>query len=268
MTYAGTIRFIGALALVACALPSCSRYARPRSLETDPAVAEARILARRGVLPRLSIDARASYYADDGARKGTVVMVLERPAKVRFEALTPTDDMLAILTSDGERFVQYERGSNLCNTGDACPENVARLVPIPMRGEDLVDVLLGGTPLIAATKRSLRWDSSDGFLVLELAGDAGVVQEVSVDPCSYELYRSEVLRGGDTVFVISMDGWHDVGGARLPTEIRFEMPERDIDLKLVYRAVDPNVDTDESTFRFTCPEGTVEQLHPCSPEAP
>jgi outer membrane lipoprotein-sorting protein len=254
------------LALLASLLvaPACSRYARPRSAETDPAKVEARILSNRNEIPRIAADSRATYYGPEGARKGTVVVVVEQPDKVRFEALSPTDDLIAILTSDGERFVQWERGSDVCFTGPSCPQNVSRLVPIPMRSDQLVDVLLGSSPLIEATRSEVDWDGSDGLLLLRLFGEGGLVQEVGVDPCSYELYRSVLEKDGDLVFELTVDGWAEVTpGARLPRELRLEMPEQDVDLKIEYRSVSADVDVDETTFRFACPEGTRTQELPC-----
>lgn len=49
------------------------------------------------------------------------------------------------MTSDGERLWLLSRGS--AREGPATPENMARLVPIPLRASELVDVLLGGVPI-------------------------------------------------------------------------------------------------------------------------
>ncbi|GMV42342.1 MAG: hypothetical protein AMXMBFR64_40580 [Myxococcales bacterium] len=252
-------RFIVVLLLV---ISGCTRYARPRSLESDPAIVLSRIEARRQVLPTLAVDARASYYAPEGARKGAVVLVVQRPAALRFEALSPTDDLVAILTSDGERFTQHERGSDLCHTGPACPRNIGRLLPLPLRGEDIVHVLLGGTPLIAHTAAEVGWDEDDGLAVLRLRGD-GVEQEIGADPCSWEVYRSEIRKGGDVVMSLTFDDWRPVGDARLPHVLQALMPAQDVDLKLVYRAVDPGVEVDAETFRYPCPAGTRPVELPC-----
>lgn len=254
-------RFAAILLLLA--IGGCTRYARPRSLEVDPVRALARVEARRQVLPRLAVDARASYYAPEGARKGSVVLVLERPASLRFEALSPTDDLLAILTSDGERFTQYERGADVCHTGPACARNVARLLPIPLRGEDVVHVLLGGSPIIDATPVEVGWDEDEGLAVLRLEGKDGVAQEIAADPCSWEVWRSEVTKDGDTVMRLTFDGWEGGPEARLPREVRVEMPAQDVDLKLVYRAVDPDVELEDDTFRYACPSGTQAVELPC-----
>lgn len=249
--------------LLATLAPGCTRYARPRSLETDPARALALIEARRQAIPRLAVDARASYYAPEGARKGSVVLVLQRPASLRFEALTPTDDLVAILTSDGERFTQYERGSDACYTGPACPRNIARLLPLPLAGEDIVHVLLGGTPIIEHTSAEVDWDEDEGLAVLRLHGAGGVVQEIGADPCSWEVWRSEITKDGDTVMLLTLEDWKSVGDARLPQELQVLMPEQDVDLKLVYRAVDRGVEVDADTFRYTCPAGTKPVELPC-----
>lgn len=244
------------------ALPGCTKYARPRSLETDPTRALERIEARRQAVPKLAVDARASYYANSEARKGTVVLVLKRPASLRFEALTPTDDLIAILTADGERFTQYERGADVCHTGPACPRNVARLLPIPLRAEDVVHVLLGGTPVIAGAPVDVGWDEDEGLAVLRIAGE-GTEQVIGADPCSWEVWSSEITRGGETVLRLTFDGWEGPSGARAPREVRVEVPPEDVDLKLVYRAVDPDVEVDAETFRYQCPSGVTAVELPC-----
>ena len=53
---------------------------------------------------------RMEHYGKDGVVKGKVDVLAKRPSRFRFEALTPSDDTLAVLASDGDRFMSHQRG--------------------------------------------------------------------------------------------------------------------------------------------------------------
>ena len=58
---------------------------------------------------------------------------------MQFQALAPTLDLLALMSTDGTRFVGFQRGGTKCFTGPACPRNLARLVPIALPAPQLAD---------------------------------------------------------------------------------------------------------------------------------
>lgn len=258
---------LSALLLAACG-PS---HVKP---PVDGPATAAELMARaalaRGSLTALSAEARVEYYGKHGVRKGDMVVVAERPGRVRFEALSPSGDTLAVLVSDGSRFTSFQRGQRECHTGPACPRNVGRLLPIALPPTAVVAVLLGEAPQLPHRTESLRFDSESGRYELTLADpESGILQRIEYEPTDLAVRKVTVFRDEHLLFRIAYDRLQKVGDLRLPRRVSFRMPMGDVDLSLAYRdwERDP-ADLDPSLFHFDCPEGTRRLTLPCDDPPP
>lgn len=208
---------------------------------------------------------RMSWYADSQARKGTVEVLARRPSKVRFEALDPAGaNTVAVMISDGERFTSHERGQADCFTGEACRENIARLLPLAFEGEQLFDALVGTAPIILHETATGGWDECQGAyeIVLSRAADE-TVQELWLRPDSFAAIRTKVTRAGQLLYELTWDDFEPVDAIPFPRRVHFESPERDTDLSVKVREVYLNsVDTDEP-FAPACPSGTTHRELRC-----
>lgn len=186
------------------------------------------------------------------------MIAVSRPGSVRFEALSPSGDFLALLVSDGERFVSFERGRDECYVGPACPANVGRLLPIALPPEAVVAVLLGEAPLIAHDDEAVAWNERTGRYDVTLSAPARDEREtIAFAPDDLVARRAEVRRGDDVVFRVGFDDHEREGPTALPLRIRFRMPKQDVDLSIEYRDVETNPEgLAPETFQFECPAGT------------
>lgn len=237
----------------------CPRtYPPPPDAYTEAGPLLAAAARDRAALQALAAEARVEYYGEDGVRKGTVIVAVARPASVRFEALSPSGDFLALLVSDGERFVSFERGRDECYVGPACPVNVGRLLPIALPSPAAVAVLLGEAPLIEHETATVSWNEQTGRYEVLLSAPAREEQEtIAFAADDLVARRVEVRRAGDMVFRVGFSEHARKGPALLPQEIRFRMPRGDVDLSIEYRDVETNpAGFDPETFRFECPAGT------------
>lgn len=256
---------LGSLALAGCPEDRIPRP--PDALETADAVLAA-VAERSAELESLSAEARVSYYSEQGARKGKMVILARRPASLHFSVLSPTDDLVAFLASDGERFTSWERGAEVCRAGRSCPENVARMLPILMEGEDVVSLLLGGTPIIGSHERTLAWDARAGAYRVELLGEDGWSQRIWVKHGTGLVTRSELRRGGERRIELVFEDFDTVDGHGMPRTLRVEMKRGDVDLKLSYRDLDLNRELEDSAFSIACPEGTEVETLECWDDEP
>ncbi|MGM0579024.1 MAG: DUF4292 domain-containing protein [Myxococcota bacterium] len=265
-------RFVGPLlaALAAIALSGCPdpRTPAPPDALATPGAVLTLVAERAESIRSLSAEARVSYYSDQGARKGKMVILARRPASLHFSALSPTDDLVAFLASDGERFTSFERGADVCHVGRSCPENVGRLLPIVMEGREVVSVLTGGAPVIRNFHQDMEWDARAGAYRLELEGEDGWIQHLWVEHGTGAVKRTVLRKGGEKRMELAFEDFAEVDGHVLPRTLRFRMKRGDVDLKLVYRDVDLNRDLEDDAFSIPCPDGTrVEELR-CWDEAP
>lgn len=238
----------------------------PPDVLTDPAAVIDLATPDLAGLRTLAVEARATQYSAAQVIKGKVAILVARPASVRFSGLSPTDDVVSVLATDGERFTSFERGGKVCSTGRACPENVGRLVPIALEPEQLASVLFGRPPLIVHAAESVTWDREAGAYRLELEGQGGVTQRLWITHGRGDVKRAQLVRDGKVQVDLAYDDFSDEGGFRLPHRLDVKMARGDVDLRLVYREVDVNLDLDAGAFRIACPEGVrVEEL-PCPGE--
>jgi len=206
---------------------------------------------------------RMEHYGPDGVVKGKVDVLGKRPGQFRFEALTPSDDTLAVLVSDGMRFMSHQRGQSVCYVGPACVENVSRILPLPFHGEQLFDLLVGGVPLMESDRPTGTWNECEGVYELRLArGDWEEV--VWIRPDVYAPVRVVMLRGGLEQFRIDYDDFELIGGVHQAQLMRYVSKTRDVDLTMSIRDAERNgIASPESLFRVECPSGTERRELPC-----
>lgn len=204
---------------------------------------------------------RLEAYVQGKARKADVLLRLQRPDLVQFQALTPTLDLIAVTSTDGRRFVSFERGAARCYTGQPCARNLARMVPVAMEPPQLVDTLLGRPPLLQGRASSLTWvPAKRAYRLVIKQPTSKLTQEVWIDGGSRR-FRAAVLRRGDQLLVSIAYGQHDRQG--LPHLMRLKVPSDKIDMTLQLREVTVNESIDAQDFRIPCPTGTERVELPC-----
>ncbi len=216
------------------------------------------------------IEARASQYSDAGGLKGKVLILAQRPGRLRMEGLSPTDDSVSILATDGERFTSYQRGDTRCFVGRACPSNVGRFASVPLDSDELVGVLLGRPPIIPHSDASMQWDRAMGAYRLDLVGGAadlgmarGRTQRLWVRHGDGRIVRTALLEGGKTKVDVTYSEFKTVRGGPtqadrvLPGRLDVMLARESTDLRLVYNDIDLATAVDAAAFTFECPAGTA-----------
>lgn len=263
------LQALGAAAVLV-ALPGCpGAHPRPQGALTEAREVLAHVRDRALAVRSLSAYARVSYFDDDGAKKARMDLAVARPASLSFAALTPTSDLIAALSSDGARFVSFQRGADRCFTGPACRANVGRLLPLGLEGRDAVEVLTGGAPIVAHTRAELAWDESVGAYRVTLWTSAGDRERLWVEHGTWRTRRADLYHGTEQIFTLELDEPRRVGGALLPHRLHLVTRRRHADLVLSYREVEVNPeDLDPEVFRIQCPKGTEVVILPCEEPRP
>lgn len=270
MTRAGlTALALSLLVAVGCKTgPGCPVQAR-----TDAAKALADHAARRGEWHSVKAEARVTQWGRDGRIRGTVLMFLERPSRVRFDVMTQLGPV-AVLTSDGESFQLSDLREGVFSYGPTCPQNIARLLGMPVEAEDVLLFLTGDTPTIAAAEQSI--ECREGRYVVTLVAADGMTQEVAFsvgdsdrdkmpDEQSLTLRRSTVRApDGKMRWQVTYDDYIDVQGHAFPTKVRFvdQTNHADTSVRLKSITVDPEVP--EEAFRQSPSPSMSIEFAPCS----
>ena len=218
-----------ALLLLAAGCPKAPVAAGP---PPDPGALYFQAKKAHLVPETLSCDAKAFVDAPENGGRYALHLSVKRPASLRIEALTPMGDPAAVLVADRGRFALLDLRNNVFYRGPATPENLSRLIPVPLRDEELVSLITGDVPELPGGRPENATREGDGYrLVIAapliqqevlLGGDLRVVQVRRSDP------------GGKLLWSINLDEHDDSSGAQVPRLVHLEVPasQTKVDLRL------------------------------------
>ncbi len=259
-------RAVGAL-LVATLLSGCAGASCPRETFRSAPDLLAAYRSMRSPMRVIRAEARVDRRDAQGRIRGTVLMLLQRPDRVRFDVMTQFGPA-AVLTSDGNEFALTDLRENRFFVGPSCAENIERLLGLPLEGPDVARFLLGETPLIEAALEDVVCEGGR-YLVTRTAED-GVSQTLSFEvrqgdedaaPSQQRLRlrATEVhAPGGELVWRVRFDDHRVVEdpadtetprrGVAMPFRIQFEQPSRNIDTLVRFVSIELSPQVPEGAF--------------------
>jgi outer membrane lipoprotein-sorting protein len=246
------------IALLGVALTACkSGPTCPVQARTDAGQALADHAATKAGWRSLKAEARVTQWGGRGRIRGTVLIFLEQPNRVRFDVMTQVGPA-AVLTSDGESFQLSDLRQGAFVHGPTCPENIARLLGISVDAEEVIRLLTGDTTTLDAVEESM--ECRDGFYLVTLVAD----RQKPPDAQRLTLRRSTV-RGpnGEKRWEATYDDYIDVDGQAFPTNVRFvdEVNGADTAVRVKSISLDPNVP--EGAFQQTPAPGMSIEIADC-----
>lgn len=257
-----------ALLLGACGGATC-----PKLQIADPVRALASRRYDASAIRSLRAEAKVDQRGREGRVKGRVLMFVERPDRMRFDVMTQFGPAL-ILTSDGRSFALSDFKDDRYLTGEACQQNIARLIGVALSGEAVASVLLGDLPPLAAVSESVQCSGEGGYRVERRAAD-GARQSIELAVLDSDLgaapeaQRSE-LRAvsywnaqGKALYRVRYEDYRAVAGGtlRLPFTVHIEDLANDSDALLHFQSIDANVQVPADAFTQTPRSGLrIEQV--------
>lgn len=229
----------------------------PKNVITEPGVLLSLLAARKTALPTLSAVARVESWSEEGGLKGRVTIEVDPAGRVRFDAWSPTDDLLASMSANRNIFGYFERGSSECLIGSPCPQNLSRMLPLGLGIEDACLALFGIPPLPATLAPSVSFDRRLGAYVITSTDTQGTVRIWITERGAVLRYeRHEQGR----FYTMECDDYAEISGILLPHKLHFtaEPGRRDITIK--YRSVEIGT---EMVDEFECPKGVLVRYLPC-----
>jgi outer membrane lipoprotein-sorting protein len=257
-------------------LGGCGGAQCPKLQHRDPAVLLAQHRAAHRAVRSLRAQAKVDQRSKEGRIKGKVMMFLERPDRVRFDAVTQFGPAL-ILTSDGETFALSDFKENRFLTGPACERNIARMIGVAMSARDVVSALFGDAPSEEEPARSLRC-AGDGTYAIETAREDGLIRETRLGvhgddmkkpPAEQRTRVSEVILKdprGKVLVRVRYDDYRKVkGGIWWPFTVHVVDERNGADALLRFEEIAVDVDVPEGAFAQTPRPGLSVEGVLCSP---
>lgn len=139
-------------------------------------------------------------------------ILVERPARIRFEVIGLFDQLVAVLATDGRRFDFYDVSDGSISRGRVTPTLLWDLAKIDLDVHEVVGLLLGAPIPSPGLARAGVWLEPDGGLVLAFAWPRDEPDSIcSEDPTSSLLdagcfVSSDELGEGGEMFLFDVDG--------------------------------------------------------------
>ncbi len=264
--------------LAATLLTACHRLPAPTMPHESPAAVLEAQRASSG--PRsIRAAARVDQRGREGRVRGNVLMFMERPDRVRFDAMTRLGPA-AILTSDGERFQLLDMRESRFLEGPTCPSNIARLLGLAMRGEDVARFLVGDAPRVAGEASSLAVIRGGYRVTLGEEGEVRQVLTVHVHEDDLErapeaqrlrLVKVETFdAAGEPLWRAAFDDHREVRSEAgevftLPFALQFEDLRREAEVVVRFEEIAVNVSVPEGAFSQPVPGGLRPETVSCAP---
>lgn len=251
-----------ALPLVAaCPGPS---YPKPANLP-DAAGFVAMVEAQQARARSFKHNSRMDYRVGDDRIKTTVLVMGEKGAKVRFNALDPTGVVAADLACDGVsyQFVDFQKNCQL--SGPCTGQAIAQLLRVNLEPDDFLYLATGTTPLIPGATGSVKWSSKEGRAEVSLSSaDKQKTQTIFFDGRDgnrWDVLESTVRDArGNVDWKLENKDFHAVTGAgggsfRLAQRTRFEQPAAKGDLRVRWEKQEVNLDLPDAAWTIDVPAG-------------
>jgi hypothetical protein len=268
---------------VLLALAGCAHTAPvprpPDHPAPDPQVLFQVLTARHQALRTTQMETKTTSWLGKERVRATVLMLVDRAGRLRFEAEVPIQGAVASLAVRAHQFTFLDLQEHVFRLGPACPANVSTLIPIPLQPEEIAAILLGDAPLgPGAQARQVEWDGerrADVLVVDRPTTGAAARLWVTFVPArtGYDVVAvsGESPPGAGRRWRVDYQDLAAAGPVTLPGLIRFAEPGRSFDDGVeikVRERMGVNRDIPDESFTLTPPTGYPVQNVPCPPARP
>lgn len=252
--------FYAALLIPLAGLLGCPRRMDfgPRGELRDPQELLALVDQAEQSATSLSAEGQVRFDVPEGQATVGAFAAAAAPASLQIQANDFFGRPQSVLACDGRRFGLWVAAENAYYTGPATPANLARFLRVPLAPEEVVALLLGRAPRIAAGAWKLEVDREAGAYKLSATSTDGQrTQSLWVDPLTVRPVRSEVApTSGEGGYRARFSDFQS-GTPPFPKRIALESLARSSPAKVELRAstLALNEAIDPSQFSPDPPEG-------------
>jgi outer membrane lipoprotein-sorting protein len=180
------------------------------------------------------------------------VLLLQAPASLRFEALSPWGQPFVILTLNAESFTLYHVGDNQALVGPASARAIERWLGLALEPAQLVALLAGHVlPLSNPSSAELMDPDGLGPSIHLTAASGG--QRIWIDP-ETALVRQVELTGGRAPARVTYAAEGDPGGP--PSSLALTALDTGLSVSVRYRDPEVGVSLSPDLFTLSLPEHT------------
>jgi len=247
---------VAALAALAAALVGCPpprTLPAPAGLPSAPDELLAEVRAVQARVERVQGEARLDLTTAQGSGGLAAFAAAERPGRLRIDTQDFFGNVVSAVAVDGGRLTLYDAREKVFYRGPATARNLALLVPVALRPDELVTLLCGSAPLLDGEAIGAAPAPGGGALRLTLRRGEEL-QRVDVGERA-AVVRTIRSRGGVVTMEAVLSGHRDRAGAPFPEALRVAAPQAQLELGLRWKSVEVNGPVDRSLFTLAPPAG-------------
>ncbi len=245
---------LAALAAAAAVLAGCPPRAPPPDLSLDPADLAGQVLATQARTRSVRGETRITVKTAELSGTIPALVAAEKPDRLLVQTLDFFGNTVSVLAAANGKLTLYDARAKVVYRGAATPENLSRLVAIPLSPAALVEILCGSAPLLSGEPVST--EPGRGWIALRISA-GGRTQEVRVG-AGADVLRASLRVGakqGPGSYDLEFGAFDALEGLHFPAEVSLSAETPRVRMKLVWRDAEPNAALDPKTFTPRIPAG-------------
>ena len=219
----------------------------------DPGALYIQVKKAHGAPVTLSCDARAFVDAPQNGGRYSLHLAVKRPASIRMEAISPMGDPAAVLVADRGKFALLDLRENVFYRGPSTPENLSRLIPAPLRDDEIVSLVTGDVPELPDSRPDSAVREGDGYRLV--VSSPQLRQEVMLGGDLRVLAVRRMDAAGNLLWRVTLDEHDDSSGVDVPRLFHLEAPPQRITLDLRLRNILTGKPPPSGAFLLGAPPG-------------
>ena len=234
-------------------------YSRPTDFDSNPTRLH-RVLKDRSLqVKSLSGELAVELWEKSERVRFRQMFATRPPQYLRLDTLSPFEQPIATLVSDGEHIFLFKMDQRRFYKGKATIDHFERLSKLRLPPKSLTALLSGQIPLLNTQGGEVTWDKEHGWYGLTLIkGEERQVvffEPKHLTPVDMSLYQSNQL-----MLKVRL-GEYTSKEPRLPQRLRLQIPSRDVRVEVRLKEFTMNPNLPQEAFQLSPPVGlTVEEL--------
>jgi outer membrane lipoprotein-sorting protein len=184
------------------------------------------------------------------------LVIAKQPGCLRLETLNPLGQLGFFAVTDGKELFLFSPSENKFYHGMASPENMSVFIPLNLRLEEIVSILLGNIPLIDYDTDQAECQAEGDFYVLRLfTKDGRLKQVLKISLSSQKVVESETYEEEALILAVKYGHYESMEGELVPKDISISMPHDKTKVNVRYKKIEFFSEINSAEFRLIPPQG-------------
>lgn len=240
-------------------LPDCTHLKRPATIPVEPICFPHQILSmiKDNDTPQgLKGIAKMKVESPDEKFSVKELVIAKRPGCLRLETLNPLGHPEFFAVTDGKELTLFSPSDNKFYRGLASPEHLSLFIPLNLKLEEMVSIMLGNIPLIDYDAQRIDGQGvGDGCLLKLSSEDGRFKQALKVSLSNNKVVESKTYEDETLILSIRYGRYDEIGETLFPKDIAVSMPRDKTKVRIQFKEMEFLSTINPAEFRLTPPPG-------------